>query len=343
MKNKIFKNRIIIYFTILSLILLVLFFGTMLVVLRLSLVTEAIDMIPLRPSGQVGDSGAEINDSLAIESGTLNDSLNKQIMQRVILSGLIALPIMCIIGVIIVMLTFNKFFNPLINQIEAISTNKEFTPYKELAEITKSHKRLIKEKSQYTAFILHEVRNFLMLLSISLEQNKVDIAQENIGNFKNTLDDMMLFPYLDEKIETQAVDVCELTAGGIDTLSQRTNNIVFEFDEESDYIAVGHKVLLSRAIYNLIDNAQKYSAKNDLIKVNLEGDNNYITLSITNSLEKDTNVNDWLQPHYTTSVHGKGLGLPFSKQIIEKLNGSLDIKKIDGEVTIDVSLARQPK
>lgn len=111
-------------------------------------------------------------------------------------------------------------------------------------------------------------------------------------------------------------------------------NISIEQSIDSGLIINGDEDKLKEAVINLIDNSIKYGYVNSIIKVNCYKDNENIALQIIDSGEgiSAENIKNVFEPFYRVSKKlsrekgSSGLGLPLTKAIIEKHNGSIELK-----------------
>jgi signal transduction histidine kinase len=108
--------------------------------------------------------------------------------------------------------------------------------------------------------------------------------------------------------------------------------------EEEIYLHI-EEVWLNRLIYNLVDNAYKYTDEYGEIVIKLRKDKRKILLSIEDNgigMTKEE-IDKILEPFYrvdkSRSISGLGLGLSIVKSIVEKLDGNIKIVSKLGEGT----------
>jgi signal transduction histidine kinase len=97
---------------------------------------------------------------------------------------------------------------------------------------------------------------------------------------------------------------------------------------------MGDKVHLTNLVYNLLDNANKYSPKRPLIKIHTENNPGGIILTIEDngigiSKTEQKKIFDKLYRVPTGNIHdvrGFGLGLSYTKAIVEEHHGKISLE-----------------
>lgn len=129
-------------------------------------------------------------------------------------------------------------------------------------------------------------------------------------------------------------------------ISSKNLKLKTHFDGEFEIL--GSKRQVEQLLFNLIDNAVKYSTPKKELKINLinDKDNKLLILNITNISEiiKKEDIPYIFDRFYKTSAitdkKGFGLGLSISKKILENHNGKIkvDYNKSKKEITFKVYL-----
>jgi heavy metal sensor kinase len=116
----------------------------------------------------------------------------------------------------------------------------------------------------------------------------------------------------------------------LDTLAQ-TKNISFRIDSKYPVEITADKELITRALINIIDNAIKYSCKNEIIVLSLDKDNKQTIITIINKgnpipidLLPDI-FNRFQRGDKSRTSGGFGLGLSIVKAIIESHSGLVTV------------------
>jgi two-component system sensor histidine kinase CiaH len=210
-------------------------------------------------------------------------------------------------------------------------------------------KRQLVQSEQQKNFMMaisHELKTPIAVTKLNLEtmqlrklepgqQQKLIRTTIQEANRLNTLCDNMLFmsqldsggsPLTDEKIDFSALAI-NCTEDFILRFPERK----IEIDIENDIFITGDKLLLQLAINNLLDNAIKYSGKDDVVLMKVFKDNKQIKLRVIDqgigvaAGEKEKIFEKYFRgPGKQTK--GTGLGLYLTKEIVKKHSGSISMK-----------------
>ena len=146
----------------------------------------------------------------------------------------------------------------------------------------------------------------------------------------------------DFKLKIQPIDVNDVIAKAIQNIAIQIENrggtidVDFQTDES---VIEADEVHLSNIIYNLLDNANKYSPNPPEIKVSTESSKNGVIITVSDKgvgISKET-INKVFEKFYrvpTGDVHdvkGFGLGLSYVKTMIEAHYGNISVKSEIGE------------
>ncbi|RYG08994.1 MAG: ATP-binding protein, partial [Chitinophagaceae bacterium] len=114
-----------------------------------------------------------------------------------------------------------------------------------------------------------------------------------------------------------------------------------------DDIVMGDELHLSNVIYNLVDNANKYSAEDPQITINTKSNLQKLIIEVTDSgigMTKDQTkrIFDQFYRVPTGNLHdvkGFGLGLNYVQDIVSQMNGSIKVhSEKDKGTTFEVIL-----
>ncbi|WP_113663705.1 sensor histidine kinase [Pedobacter nanyangensis] len=138
------------------------------------------------------------------------------------------------------------------------------------------------------------------------------------------------------KLERQPVAVNELISLVVDSMSlqlqKKDAEVTLALDAEND-VLIGDELHLSNVIYNLIDNANKYSPLNPKIAIKTKNHGNGIDIEISDAgigmtKEQTKRIFDQFYRVPTGNLHdvkGFGLGLSYVNDIIAQMNGDIKV------------------
>jgi two-component system, OmpR family, phosphate regulon sensor histidine kinase PhoR len=215
-------------------------------------------------------------------------------------------------------------------------------------------KRLSEMKNDFINNMTHEFKTPISTISLACEALKdhdIVKSEELYSNYIRIIDEEnQRLSGMSEKILQAAV----LDKGGIKMHKERVNihNIIADVIknlriqvEIKDGVIIknlkageafmeGDKVHLTNLVYNLLDNANKYSPKKPLIRITTENENSGIVITIEDngigiSHHDQKKIFDKLYRVPTGNIHevrGFGLGLSYVKAIVEEHNGIIQLE-----------------
>lgn len=172
---------------------------------------------------------------------------------------------------------------------------------------------------------------------IEAENKRLSVLVDNV--LKSAVWDSAEFRL--KKTEFYLSDVVkEVAKSFIIQVEKRKGDLITDFQLQNDRICAD-KIHIANVIFNLLDNANKYSEENPKIKVKLKNVQDQIQLEIIDngigiSAEDQKKIFDKFYRVPTGDLHnvkGFGLGLNYVKSIIEKHNGTILIHSQVGSGT----------
>jgi len=141
----------------------------------------------------------------------------------------------------------------------------------------------------------------------------------------------------DLKLENKEVEMNDLLAAIVDSMSLQLQkrNASIELDlGASQAIVMGDELHLSNVIFNLLDNANKYSPENPQIKISTFSSGRNLIIRVADKgigMSKDqlSKIFDQFYRIPTGNLHdvkGFGLGLSYVNNIVKRLNGTIKVK-----------------
>lgn len=141
----------------------------------------------------------------------------------------------------------------------------------------------------------------------------------------------------DLKLEHKEVEMNDLLAAIVDSMSLQLEkrNAKIELQLNANYATVmGDELHLSNVIFNLLDNANKYSPESPQIKISTQNTAKNLIIKVSDKgigMSKDqlSKIFDQFYRIPTGNLHdvkGFGLGLSYVNNIVKRLNGTIKVK-----------------
>lgn len=228
--------------------------------------------------------------------------------------------------------------------------------------------RLADIKNEFISNITHELKTPIATVSVAIEA---------LRNFSATMDTRKTKEYLDisanelqrlsmlvDKVlklsmfEKREVDLRYEKLNMKDLVEEVNSSLRLQFERkhaqvnvtsEGDTTLHGDRLHLVSVIFNILDNALKYSQSHPDIDINISGSNGHVALAV-----KDSGIG--ISPEYhnrifekffrvpTGNVHnakGYGLGLSYVSHVVNKHHGKIEVASEEGDgTTFTITLPR---
>jgi len=228
-------------------------------------------------------------------------------------------------------------------------------------------KKLSEMKTDFINNMTHEFKTpvaTIMIASEALKDSEVTedkarlkrlagiIYDENV-RLGNHIERVLSIARLEKgelKMENTEVDVNDLIVIVLDSMElqlQKRNAIINVHTDAAHAIIYGDELHLSNVIYNLIDNANKYSSDTPEITITTRNTGKNLIIEIADkgigmTKEQSKRIFDQFYRVPTGNLHdvkGFGLGLNYVQDIIKKLNGTIKVSsEKDRGTTFEISL-----
>lgn len=141
----------------------------------------------------------------------------------------------------------------------------------------------------------------------------------------------------DLKLEQKEVEMNDLLAAIVDSMSlqldKRNAKIELQLNANQATV-VGDELHLSNVIFNLLDNANKYSPENPQIRISTQNQGKHLIIKVSDQgigMNKDqlSKIFDQFYRIPTGNLHdvkGFGLGLSYVNNIVKRLHGTIKVK-----------------
>jgi len=223
-------------------------------------------------------------------------------------------------------------------------------------------KRLTEMKNDFINNMTHELKTPISTISLASQMLKDKTIPNSLKNYDH------ISGIIDEESKRlgfqveKVLQVAILEKGGVllkkksMNMHELINNIVTNFEiklqnasgtlslqlDAPEYVIFADEVHITNIIFNLLDNAIKYSDKNPEISISTQNIRNGFMLAVQDNgigigKEQQKKIFDKFYRVPTGNIHnvkGFGLGLSYVKKIIEEHNGEIKIKSELGKGSV---------
>jgi two-component system phosphate regulon sensor histidine kinase PhoR len=232
-------------------------------------------------------------------------------------------------------------------------------------------KKLSDVKNDFINNMTHEFKTPISTISLACEvlndksitktpdrvDNYVKMIRDENSRLGLLVENILQTAILDKgefKLKITPVDIHNVIEQAISNIqlavSKKHGEIITKL-EATDFVLQVDRIHMTNVIYNLIDNALKYSSENPVIAVSTINTSNGISISVKDngigiSKENQKKIFDKLYRVPTGNVHnvkGFGLGLSYVKAIVEKHGGTVNVaSELNKGSTFTIDLPIQP-
>ena len=205
------------------------------------------------------------------------------------------------------------------------------------------------QQQNFMMAVTHELKTPLAVARLNLEtlqkhqldpekqKRVVDMTLQETLRLDTLINNILISPQFESgayKAVKEELDLSELTEEVFQQFHVRYPHRKVISEIEHDINMNGDPLLLKLLISNLLENANKYSPKEQPVELKLNKKNNKVTLHVTdqgwgiNDEEKEMVFEKFYRSgrEETRTTKGTGLGLYICKKIAENHNGSITIK-----------------
>jgi len=212
-------------------------------------------------------------------------------------------------------------------------------------------------KNEFISNITHELKTPIATVGVAIEALKnfnaidnpertreyLDISQNELQRLSLLVDKVLKLSMFEKKeveLKYEIINLHELVNEVASSLKLQLEKYRarISITQEGDLTLQGDRLHLLSVIFNLVDNALKYSKGEPSIVVDLKGDETNVIMSIKDNgigiaPEYKTKIFDkfFRVPHGDThDAKGYGLGLSYAAQVIQKHKGTIDVESQPG-------------
>jgi two-component system phosphate regulon sensor histidine kinase PhoR len=215
-----------------------------------------------------------------------------------------------------------------------------------------AQKRLTDIKNEFIGNITHELKTPIATVSVAIEAMKnfnalesPERTKEYLGiaglelNRLSLLVDKVLRLSMFEKqqleLKHEWFDLKELVTEVTNTMQlqfERTGASVRVEYTGKDFLLMADRMHISSVLYNLLDNALKYSKGNPVVEISVEAEENEMTVKVKdNGIGIPAAFKEKIFDKH--NVKGYGLGLSYVAHIIAEHNGRVNVESEEGKGT----------
>jgi PAS domain S-box-containing protein len=225
-----------------------------------------------------------------------------------------------------------------------------------LRDVT-DERALEKTRSDFVATASHELRTPLAAIYgavRTMRREDLELAADDEATFLEIIEaeSLRLAQIVDQilvagQIDADAIDVelescdpAELAAGVVESATLHLpEGISLRIDDDGARPVLCDTNKLRQVLVNLVDNAIKYSPEGGDVEIKLDAVNGECLIEVVDeglgipSLERERIFEKFyrLDPEQTRGVGGSGLGLYICRELVERMNGQLDVESEPGE------------
>jgi signal transduction histidine kinase len=208
--------------------------------------------------------------------------------------------------------------------------------------------RQSQQQQNFMMAITHELKTPIAVTKLNLEtlqKHKLTDAQiqqlisntlQEAGRMNTLCNNLLLASQMeagDYTLTIEKINISELITESVNDFKTRFPKRIINFGNQADLYLNGDRLLLQMAVNNLLDNAIKYSLKEERVDIELK-ENKEINLIIKDGGKgiPDEEKNKIFDKFYrignlhTREAKGTGLGLYLTKKIVEQHGGNIIVK-----------------
>lgn len=221
-------------------------------------------------------------------------------------------------------------------------------------------RRLAEQKNEFISNITHELKTPIATVGVAIEALKnfnaiddpkrtkeyLDISQNELQRLSLLVDKVLKLSMFEKKqmdLKFETIDLREVVDEVVDSLRLQLekNKASLSVTQEGNTVMQGDRLHLLSVVFNLLDNAIKYSASDPVIKVDIKEQDHQLLLTVS-----DTGIG--IEPEYkekifekffrvphgdTHNAKGYGLGLSYVAQVVQKHKGKIEVESQPGNGT----------
>ncbi|WP_406684932.1 HAMP domain-containing histidine kinase [Seonamhaeicola sp. MEBiC1930] len=233
-----------------------------------------------------------------------------------------------------------------------------------LLKIIKEQKQLAEVKNDLISNITHEFKTPIATIGVAIESIKdfntindkektktyLDMSNQQLSKLNVMVEKLLETATLDSdslELNKERYNINQLLEQIVDKHKMQTVAKTFGFKTSSENIMGAIDIFhFDNALNNILDNAVKYGGDKITVNLNEKSSNIIITISDNGNTLTKANKDQIFEKFYriskgnTHDVKGFGIGLYYTKKIVEKHNGTIDLELHKNETTFKISIPK---
>ncbi|HLF45759.1 MAG TPA: HAMP domain-containing sensor histidine kinase [Chitinophagaceae bacterium] len=221
-------------------------------------------------------------------------------------------------------------------------------------------RRLAEIKNEFISNITHELKTPIATVGVAIEalrnfnalsdpertKEYLDISRNELQRLSLLVDKVLKLSMFENKeieLKFESLNLKDLAEEVVSSmrLQIEKNNATVSVNQEGNVTIQGDKLHLLSVVYNLLDNALKYSNGNTNIKIDLKEKENNVQLTMTdNGIGISPEYKDKVFEKFfrvpagdTHNTKGYGLGLSYVSHVVQKHKGKIELESQPGSGT----------
>ncbi|MBH1939626.1 HAMP domain-containing histidine kinase [Mobilitalea sibirica] len=317
----------------------------------------------------------ELNDILSVtphKEAESTGNIFKEAGRKFTLQSILVAVVLVIIGLILIYLITGQALKPVSKLSDTVKRINENNLYEkieepvakdEIASLTTAYNQMLDRLStsfaiqkNFAANAAHELRTPLATTKAGIQvlemdeepsiedyKEAIEIAKESNERLIQIVDNLLILSK-ETKDSFSDLILLESLFQELDkelTLVAKDKGITLEMINNAGAMK-GNRILMYRAIFNLVENGIKYCGKGGKVTLTSFEKDNFITIIVADNGPgiPAESIDHIFEPFYrvdksrSKAIGGSGLGLSIVKGIIDKHNGKISVNSKTGEGTI---------
>ena len=231
-----------------------------------------------------------------------------------------------------------------------------------LLRIIKRQKQLAEVKNDLISNITHEFKTPIATISVALESIKnfnviddkektktyLDMSNEQLSKLNTMVEKLLETATLDSEnleLNKEAINIVDMLYSTVEKHQMQTETKTIRFEPSEETIMAKVDLFhFENAINNIIDNAMKYGGDDIIVDIHQNSFSFTISVSDNGTTLKKGNKDQIFEKFYRVSkgnthdVKGFGIGLYYTKKIVEKHGGTIQLDLNNKHTTFKLSL-----